>query len=92
MPKRKKVHSKWRTPGDKKFEIWSEGFNTQGATAQAHIIHDGIFAHSFDSAVSIYEITCHDEKIKPVKHQNGYWTIWGCRLFDNEADARKAFG
>jgi hypothetical protein len=73
----------------KKFQIWVEGFNILGGIGQAHMLHPNIWAFSFDQAVTSY-LTEYPNPT--VERKDGFWYMYGCRLFDNEADARKAFG
>jgi len=67
------------------YEIWSEGFISTGQVSNATWCGT-VTAESFQAAC--------DEKFKD--HKNFYkkekLTYWGCRLFDNEADARRSFG
>lgn len=76
----------------KEWEIWSEGYLVSGmegipATAQ---LEGKFHAETFSDACKKWAETL------PVKEQKlfnpVYLTFWGCKLFDNEADARKSFG
>jgi hypothetical protein len=71
----------------KEFEIWAEGFRTSGEQGFATILGKEN-AESWDEAVEKY-MEKNPGRIR--KDSRGY-TDWGCRLFDNEADARKSFG
>lgn len=85
-----------------KFTIWAEGFVITGNRSDANLI--GTYeADSFDDAVEKYNEECIKKYGKPSAVRGGLldgktmkpidgWTIWGCRLFDNEQDARKSFG
>lgn len=69
----------------KEYEIWSEGFRAMGDIAGASF-HGKVFATSFKEAC-----------IKHFGIENFYFdehnlTFWGCKLFDNEIEARKNFG
>jgi hypothetical protein len=71
-------------------DLWCEGYAATGERAPATFL--GSFkAGSIDEAVERWV-----EQAKPdeglVAKQGGVWRYWGCRIFDNEADARKAFG
>lgn len=73
-----------------KIAIWSEGYIVTGEHGEVHF--EGEFeAPSFDTAVQLFL-----EKNPYLKayhsFSNGSHRIWGCRLFDNEKDARKSFG
>lgn len=82
-----------------KIEIWMEGFVIQGQDGGARLV-DVIEADNLNDAVETYNATItapanrralNFGKEKAV-YRDGFWSIWGCRLFDNEADARKSFG
>jgi hypothetical protein len=74
---------------ERDFQIWAEGYQATGEHAPARLVGTQT-AYSFhDACVKQYEAAEH--------HSKTYWNsdrtaIWGCRLFDNEADARKSFG
>lgn len=71
----------------KEYEIWSEGFAATGECAGAHLL--GKYnAETWDDAVRMY---MQDNPKRITVDSRGY-TDWGCRLFDNETDARKSFG
>lgn len=75
------------------YDVWIEGYlitGMGGIPAQAKKIGT-VEAETFAAAC--------DKVCLPIEWQklNGYYdrqhgTVWGCRLFDNEADARKQFG
>lgn len=69
----------------KEYEIWSEGYADNGGHEGAHF-HGKCEAGNFDEAC----IKLMEAKLD--KNSDGTNSIWGCRLFDNEADARKSFG
>lgn len=75
-----------------KYEIWIEGYQTNEESAGAFLL--GIYeGESFDDAV----IKCmmnplHEQNLFTYNIETGQHKYWGCRLFDNEADARKSFG
>lgn len=71
----------------KVFQIWCEGFAITGNFGTAQLL--GKYeAETWDEAVQKYR------KDNPgrIKVQGKWYMDWGCRLFDNEADARKSFG
>jgi len=69
------------------FEIWSEGYVVTGDEGQAHY-HGTVLAETFKKAcIFLFDNDEHKKFFDPER-----MTHWGCRLFDNEADARKAFG
>jgi hypothetical protein len=67
-----------------RFEIWMEGFAATGESAGASS-HGEVEAPTFREAC-----------VARFKGDNLFeeksLTYWGCRLFDNEADARQGFG
>lgn len=73
----------------KKFKIWMEGYAATGESGSAHYIGSAE-GETFEEACKNYR----DKEGKPLgldKHYH-YPSIWACRLFDNEQDARKSFG
>ena len=72
----------------KQYDIWSEGFRTNGETSSAFFIGTS-FGANFKEA-------CNNFAIKNANFKKYYssndLTYWGCKLFDNETDARVNFG
>lgn len=75
-------------PAEVEYAIWSEGFRATGESGTARY-HGKAKGSSFAEACAWYAT------------KNPIWaryfdeinlTYWGCKLFDNEADARKRFG
>ena len=66
----------------KTFKIWSEGYSITGNSSEA-MFHGEIDAENFEDACA---------KLLGDKLDKNRLSIWGCRLFDNELDARKSFG
>lgn len=70
------------------WEVWSEGFVATGESGTARLMGT-IDAKTFAGACRL---------MAKREHWGAYFRLmphpsfWGCRLFDNEADARKAFG
>ncbi|AMU26584.1 Uncharacterised protein [Mycobacteroides abscessus] len=75
------------------YTLWCEGYAATGEHGRARSLGTWA-AESFDSAVELWNATKNRNSMygNLVHHENGSWTLWGCRLFDNEADARRAFG
>ena len=69
----------------KRYDIWMEGCSATGEAAPATLYAWDILATSFDEACDIAGKA--DKNYSPNTK-----TSWGCKLFDNEADARKNFG
>lgn len=71
-----------------KFQIWAEGYRVNGDQSDATLFGEED-APDFESACRSYA----DANPKWADHFDpARLTYWGCRLFDNEADARKTFG
>jgi hypothetical protein len=71
------------------YEIWSEGYRFSGEEGGGAICWGKIEANSFKEACDklAEKNRCFRECYRPEQ-----MTYWSCRLFDNEADARKSFG
>ena len=72
------------------FEIWTEGFQISGNQAQASklgTVEAETFAEACDKLCSPLEW-----QQKHGRYDSRSGGVWGCRLFDNEADARRSFG
>lgn len=85
------------------FEIWMEGYRATGESGTA--TYEGKWeGETFDDAVKKYVFVkdlghLYDKGSRFLpRDENGIMKeevahrIWGCRLFNNEADARKSFG
>lgn len=87
----------------KEFEIWIEGYRATGEEAQASFIGKAA-GETFEEACKNFEypedqfnmgikfISKGQKLTLDEKGHGGRPSIWACRLFDNEADARKSFG
>lgn len=81
----------------KKFDIWEEGYCCTGESGKAHCLAKDVEGEDFFDAVEKWYNNLPNPKDYGelrISH-SGTDTdarIWGCRLFDNEADARKSFG
>ncbi len=73
----------------RQFDVWTEGYCCTGASSRA-TYHGSTSATSFQDACNyLFKINPHyDER----HYDSERLTYWGCRLFSNEADARKSFG
>jgi len=69
---------------EKRWGVWVEGYSTTGDCDRAQLVGE-VQADSFESACK--ELLSGNSCFDPNK-----LTLWGCKLFDNETDARKAFG
>ena len=74
----------------KVFQIWTEGFAATGEHGAAYKM-GAAKAESFEEAC---QLVCGEAEFQK---RHGTFdpeslSVWGCRLFDNEKDARKGFG
>lgn len=72
----------------RKYEIWSEGYAATGQRSKA-MFHTTIEASSFNEACDLLAVRNQEFRKFYDPHT---LTYWGCKLFDNEIDARKLFG
>lgn len=72
----------------KKFSIWTEGYNATGdkCTAKYYGDHKG---HNLKEAIYNFGHSLSVDSRVYIDFDN--LTFWGCKIFDNESDARKAF-
>jgi len=71
--------------------LWSEGYRATGGESGAQS-HGSFDACTLREAVIAYRESVDDKAKRYINIDNGRLDYWGCRFFDNEADARKAFG
>ncbi len=71
----------------KKYEIWIEGYAITGNSSNA-IKFGEAEGKDFKDAVATF-FKDRDDSSELNKDKTSYW---GCRLFDNETDARRSFG
>lgn len=72
----------------KTFAIWSEGYAINGERGEA-TLHGFSNAETFEEACVIFGLLHPEFEIYFDPERMSYW---GCKLFDNEMDARKRFG
>jgi len=70
------------------FEIWIEGFQIQGNSSEAMFLGTSR-GNNFEEACKSFVENNESFKKSYNPEDNTYW---GCRLFNNEVDARKSFG
>lgn len=84
----------------KEYEVWMEGFRATGESSGAVLLGKAN-ANSFAAACHIVNCTNYLESLKKEMHSadSERWdydpkdlSCWGCRLFESESQARKAFG
>lgn len=71
-------------------EIWIEGYSITGNLSGARKlgeVHADTFAEACDKLCSPPEW-----QIRNGDYDRQRGEVWGCRLFNNESDARRAFG
>ena len=73
------------------FEIWMEGYAATGQSNTASLLSTEV-AYNWDEAVAKYMVMHPDEVDVREKDGIKIYSVWACRLFDNEVDARKSFG
>jgi hypothetical protein len=71
----------------KKFEIWAEGYQTTGQSSEACYFGNAYGADFKDACITFFSVRARPGWFNPER-----MTHWGCRLFDNEQDARRSFG
>lgn len=71
----------------KEWEIWSEGYVATGEHGKAHF-EGKIKAIDFHHAC----VTLLGDKLDKNRDGSLKLSIWSCRLFPTEAEARKSFG
>lgn len=71
------------------FEVWSEGYAVTGGSGPAQLIGT-VEAPTFTEACQAV-MADKDERLWG-RFDPERLTVWGCRLFATEAEARKSFG
>ena len=69
------------------WDIWIEGYSSTGTSCTAQCLMRGVWAETFKEACNIAARNMNFGDL-----DNEPLSVWGCRLYDNEADARKSFG
>lgn len=73
--------------GVKEWDVWMEGYSATGQHSPAQFL--GTYkATTFREACLAHRDTMRE----PEYFNETDLSIWGCKMFDNEEDARKAFG
>ena len=87
----------------KEYEIWEEGFAATGERAGARFIGKAM-GETFEEACKNFRypadivrswdgmVLVHKGDALKLDEHYPYPSIWACRLYDNEADARRSFG
>jgi len=75
----------------KVWTLWEEGYVITGNSSRAKFL--GNFeAETFEEACDMYAATLPDEDRERHYKKEPYPAYWGCRIYDNEYDARFTFG
>jgi hypothetical protein len=72
----------------KTWTVWMEGYSATGESAGAHCVGTVEAETLPDAAEKLFA----DSKWAGYEFNRERMTYWGCKIFDNEADARKSFG
>lgn len=75
-------------PGQRLFEIWAEGFVITGQSAGASLMGS---AHGASFEEACENLAKADPEFARY-FDRAHLSFWGCRLYDNAADARKFNG
>ncbi len=67
-----------------KFEVWQEGYQATGQRGEASFLGE-TEANSFSEAC---DIICREDP----NYNKERLSVWGCKLFPTEKEARKSFG
>ena len=74
------------------YEVWMEGYAFTG-NSSPHMFIGRAVASSFQEACEIaLRAWCNDMNEFNMYYDSDKCTFWGCRCYDNEADAAKSFG
>lgn len=80
------IKDKYLIANLKTFEVWAEGYSATGDN-QGASFHGNWQAETFKEACAKWA-----EGVMEGYYNAENNTFWGCRLFDNEEDARRSFG
>lgn len=74
----------------KEFSVWAEGYVATGERAGAQLLGRASGRTFKDACIALFK---KDSTLQGATYFSVVsLTYWGCQLFDNETDARKAFG
>ena len=87
----------------KVWDVWMEGFADNGGRTPAQKIGSQACPTFDEAVIEAFEAVLTDETIcgNPqydakgyalYKNEKGHWTYYGCRIYDNEKDARAFLG
>ena len=78
-------------PVSKGVQVWREGYSAQSNSDTAILVAIVRSAITFEEAIQYLKKNTENGS-GIYEWKDGTHVIWGCRLFDNEQDARKSFG
>lgn len=79
--------NKKENSNSRQYEVWVEGYNCTGQSSKAQYLGKYTASSFVDACREACMCKCF-----PFELRDGIPISWGCRMFDNEADARKTFG
>lgn len=77
--------------GHNTYSLWMEGFSATGQHNTAQYLGD-FEGNSFNDACDNWANSIEEQEYYKSGNDKCRPTYWGCRIFDNEEDARKSFG
>jgi hypothetical protein len=78
-------------PGVKQvFEVWTEGFNDSG-NQQGAMFHGRYSGETFEDALVAFKASIEDKRSRNLVNLRTR-SYWGCRFFDNGAEAKVKYG
>ena len=70
----------------KTYDVWREGYEVSGNSSKA------VKVATVDATDMSFKTACAKHFKNDSTYNSVRNTLWGCQLFDNEADARESFG
>jgi len=83
--------SKVKWNATKMFKVWTEGYAATGERGFA-MYHGECLAETFEEACEKLISGIDRDADGKISLRNGRPSVWACKCFDNEIDARKSFG
>jgi hypothetical protein len=76
----------------RQIELWMEGYAVTGNSGTARKV-DTVYASTSEEALEMYA-NKNKGKVDVHTDEDGkkWYSDWGCKIYDNEVDARKSFG
>lgn len=78
-------------PSMKTYNVWMEGYIITGNSGKAEFVGSKE-AETFEDACATLLEEKYGKEVFKQQYTQSNNTWWGCRMFDNEADARKSYG